>query len=72
MRYASATADDYVFPEPDLLGRFTAQQYEQFNAYLEHVSSQCRIVAGKHVRLACARQLKDFALSHREACRDAG
>ena len=72
MRYASATADDYVFPEPDLLGRFAAQQYEQFNAYLEHVSSQCRIVAGKHVRLACARQLKDFALSHREACRDAG
>jgi hypothetical protein len=60
MRYASATADDYVFPEPDLLGRFAAQQYEQFNAYLEHVSSECRIVAGKHVRLACARQLKDF------------
>jgi hypothetical protein len=23
MRYASATADNYVFPEPDLLGRFT-------------------------------------------------
>jgi hypothetical protein len=72
MRYACAVADDYVFPEPDLLGRFTAQQYEQFNAYLEHVSSECRIVAGKYVRLSCARQLKDLALSHREACRNAG
>jgi hypothetical protein len=72
LRYASACADDYVFPEPDLLGRFTAQQYEQFNAYLEYVATNCRIVVGKEVRQACARQLTDLARSHREACRNAG
>jgi hypothetical protein len=72
LRYACATADDYTFPEPDLLGRFSAEQYQQFNDYLEYVYTECRIVAGKYVRLACSRHLKDLANSHRDTCRNAG
>src|SRR5512133_364738 len=64
-RYACAVADDYTFPAPDLLGRFSAEQYEQFNDYLEYVSTKCRIPAGKAARQACARQLTDLAESHR-------
>jgi hypothetical protein len=64
-RYCCAVADDYAFPEPNLLERFTAEEFEQFNAYLEYVSSRCRISAGKHVRQACARQLDDREKSHR-------
>jgi hypothetical protein len=63
-RYACAVADDYTFPAPDLLGRFSAQQYEQFTDYLDYVSTERRIAAGKHVRQACERQLTDLAKSH--------
>lgn len=70
-RYACAVANEYTFPEPDLLGRLTPEQFQQFNAYLEYVSLRCRIPAGKYVRLACARHLNDLATSHREACRNA-
>jgi len=63
MRYACAVADDYVFPEPDLLGKFNSQQFEQFNAYLEYVSTKSRIIACKQVRQACARQLSDLERS---------
>jgi hypothetical protein len=63
-RYACAVANDYAFPTPDLLGRLTAEQFQQFNAYLEYVSTKCLIPAGKHARLACARQLRDLERSH--------
>jgi hypothetical protein len=65
LRYACAVADDYVFPESDLLRKFTAAQFEQFNAYLEYVATERRIPACTEVRLACARQLNDLARSHR-------
>jgi hypothetical protein len=71
-RYACAVADDYMFPEPDLLGRFSAQQYEQFNSYLDFVCTKRKIAAGKHVRQACARHLADLAKSLHEACPNAG
>ncbi len=64
-RYASCVANDYSFPEPYLLGRFTMEQYLELNAYLEYVSTRSLIPAGKHARLACARQLNDREKSHR-------
>jgi hypothetical protein len=70
-RYACAVANEYTFPEPDLLGRMTPEQFQQFNFYLEYVSSRCRIPAGKYVRQACARHLNDLGTSHREACGNA-
>jgi hypothetical protein len=62
-RYACCVANDYSFPEPYLLGRFTIEQYLEFNSYLEYVT-RCLIPAGKHARLACARQLNDQEKSH--------
>jgi hypothetical protein len=65
-RYACAVANEYTL-HPDLLGRLTAEEFEQFNTYLEYVSSRCRIPAGKYVRQACARHLRDLERSHRSS-----
>jgi hypothetical protein len=62
-RYACAVAADYVFPDPDILGRLTPDQFRQFNDYLAYVSEHALISAGKYARLACKRQLDDLSKS---------
>jgi hypothetical protein len=65
--YACATANDYVFPAADIIGRLTPDQFRQFNGYLSYVSEHALIPVCKMARLARRRQLNDLAKGHFEA-----
>lgn len=62
-RYACCVADDFIWLDPLLPGRLTAEQMIELNDYVNFVSTKCRIPAGKPARQACQRQLDDLAKS---------
>jgi hypothetical protein len=64
-RYACVLADDYIFPDEELAGKLTEVQLVELNDYLDFVSKECPIPAGKMARLAAKRQLEDLARSRR-------
>jgi hypothetical protein len=58
-RYACEIADNYIFPQTDLMGRLDDRQRDQLNNYLDYVQKN-RNVAGRLAASAARRQLNDL------------